>query len=130
MGSAGQNAVGPVVLVKRLRQDHLIAGVDQREQDHQHRLGAAAGDRDLGLRIDREPQVPGGVLGDGLPQVSRSPGNRILVHVVLDRATGGVLEYLGSGEIGHPLRQVDRVILQRLDRHTPNHALGESRGLR
>src|SRR5208337_2248459 len=25
--------------------------------------------------------------------------------------------------------QVDRVVLQRLDRHTPDHALGESRGL-
>ena len=68
---AGQDAVGPVVLVERLRQDHLVARIDQREQRDQHRLGAAAGDGDLGLGIDPQSQVPIGMLGDRLAQLVR-----------------------------------------------------------
>ncbi len=67
------------------------------------------------------------MFGDGLSQAARSPGYGVLIDVVLDRATGGVFQNLRSREIGHPLRQVHRVILQRLDRHAPDHAFRESR---
>ena len=104
-------------------------GLISDKQRDEHRLGAAAGDGDLGLGVDRQAQVPGGVLGDRLAEVLRPPGDRILVDVGLDRAAGGRLELGRGGEVGHSLRQVDRVVLRGLDRHAADHALGEPRGL-
>ena len=70
---AGDSAVGPVILVERLREDHFVAGIDQRNQRDQHRLGAAAGDGDLGFGIDLEPEMPSGMFGDRLAQVLARP---------------------------------------------------------
>ncbi len=126
---AGEDAVGPVVLVERLGQDHLVAGIDQREQRHQHRLGAAAGDGDLGLGVHPQAQVPVGVLGDRPAELVRAPGDCVLVDVGLDRAAGRCLDLRGGREVRHPLRQVHRAVSAGLDRHAPDHALGEPRGL-
>ena len=49
---AGEDGVGPVVLVERLEDDHLVARVHQRQHGRDHPLGRAAGDGDLGLRVD------------------------------------------------------------------------------
>ena len=128
-GGAGEDAVGPVVLVERLREDHLVARVDQGEQGDEHRLGAAAGDGDLGLGVDVQAEVPGGVLGDGLAEVAGAPGDGVLVDVGLDGPAGGGLD-LGRGrEVGHPLGQVDGAVPGGLDRHPADHALGEPRRL-
>ena len=59
----------------------------------------------------------------------RTPGDRVLVDVVLDRPAGRVLDLARGREIGHSLRQIDRAVLASLDRHAPDHALGEPRGL-
>ena len=126
---AGEDAVGPVVLVERLREDHLVAGVDQREQGDEHRLGAAAGDGDLGLGVDVQAEVPAGVLGDRLAEVAGAPGDGVLVDVGLDRPAGGGLDLGGGGEVGHPLGQVHGAVLGGLDRHPADHALGEPRRL-
>ncbi len=91
-GGSGEHAVGPVILVERLREDHLVARVDQREQGDEHRLGAPAGDGDLGLGVDLQAEVPGGVLGDGVAEVGRPPGDGVLVDVGLDRPAGGGLD--------------------------------------
>ena len=48
---------------------------------------------------------------------------------VFDRATGGLFDLARRREIGHSLRQIDCAVLARLDRHAPDHALGEPRRL-
>ena len=48
----GQDRVRAVVLVERLEDDDLVARVDDPEHRRDHRLGRAAGDRDLRLGVD------------------------------------------------------------------------------
>ena len=47
---AGEDRIGPVVLVVRLEDDDLVAGVQDRHHRRDHPLGRAAGDGDLRSR--------------------------------------------------------------------------------
>ena len=51
--AARHGDVGRVGVVGRLEDDHLVAGIDDRQQRVVQQLGRAARDRDLGVRIDR-----------------------------------------------------------------------------
>ena len=44
---AGENRVGPVVLVERLEDDDFVARIDDRHHRRHHRFGRAAADRHL-----------------------------------------------------------------------------------
>ena len=49
---AGQNGIRTVVLVKRGENDNLVTRIGDRHHRSHHRLGAAAGRNDLGVRVD------------------------------------------------------------------------------
>ena len=48
--------------------------------------------------------------GDRLPEVLRSPGDRVLVHVSVDRRLRSRLQLRRAAEIGEALRQIDRAV--------------------
>src|SRR5207302_6537999 len=79
---AGQDAVGPVVLVEGLEDDDLIARVDEREDGRQHRFRYPAADGDLGLRIDGHPPEMATLVGDGVAHHLRAPGGRVLIEIL------------------------------------------------
>src|SRR5439155_19738294 len=125
---AAQDRVGPVVLIERLEHDHLVARIDDGEQRRRHRLGRAAGDGHFGLWIDGHA-VPLGVLPcQGVTQPLGAPRDGVLVHVVADGAGGGFLQHVGAGEVGEPLRQVDRAVLVREPGHAADYRFGEAVG--
>src|SRR5690625_2441897 len=72
------------------------------------RLGGARGDQHLGVRVDGEAVVAGLVRGDGLAQLGDPAARRVLVVALVDRVHRGVLEVLGSLDVGEALAEVDR----------------------
>ena len=120
-----QDGVRPVVLVKRLEHDHFVAGIDDRKQRRRHRLGGAARDRDLGLRVHGHP-VPVRVLaGERVPQPLGPPGDGILVHVGTNRPCRRLFQDVGSGEVREPLSEVDGPVLAREPGHAADHGFRE-----
>ena len=107
---ARENRVGPVVLVERLEDDHLVAGIDDAEHRRDHRLGRAAADGDLRVGIDRHAVPAREVVGDRVAQAPRAPGHRVLVDVGVDGARRRRLDLGRRRKIGKPLRQVDRAV--------------------
>lgn len=125
---AGEDRIGAVVLVERVEDDHLIAGVDQGEEDGGHGLRGAARHGDLLVGVDRVVVHAVVLLGDRQPQRRRPPRDRVLVHVAVDGGARGVLHHLGHGEVGKALREVDRAVLLGDACHLADDRLGEARG--
>jgi hypothetical protein len=126
---ARQDGVRAVVLVERLEDDHLVAGIDDPEQAGDHRLGRSAADRHLRVGVDRHAVAPRPVAGDGLAQDAGAPGHRILVHVAVDGPAGGRLDLGRRGEVGEALREVDGAVALGEAGHLADHRLGEAGGL-
>ena len=51
----GQDRVRTVVLVKGLKDQHLVPGSNQRHKDRRHRLGGPTGDGDLSGVVQLQP---------------------------------------------------------------------------
>ena len=127
---SGQDRVGAVVLIERLEDDHLVARVEQPEHRRDHPLGRTAGHRDLRLRIDHPAGVEaGGLRCDGIAERLRAPGDRVLVHVRIDRGGGGRFQLRRTGEVGKALGEADRPRLDRQAVHVADDRLREGRGL-
>src|SRR6202162_1113964 len=129
---AREDAVRAVVFVERLENNHLVARIDQRQNARQHRLGHAAADGDLRLRVDRHPPEVLGLGRNGLAHHPGAPGGRVLVEIVADGIDGGFFQFAGGGEVGEPLRQVEATVAMRgtaEPRHLPDDRLREQPGL-
>ena len=125
----GKDHVGPVVLVKRLEDDHLVARIDHRQHRRDHRLGRAACNRDIEVGIARDAVVAAHLVGDRAAEIRRPVRDRVLVVFLVDCALGRFLDFRRRREIGKPLRQVHRAALERPPRHLSNYGLGEQSGL-
>ena len=79
----GKNGVGPVVLVKRREDHHLVAGVADGHHGCHHGFGAAAGHADLGVGIHLVVQGRAGLFRQCLTEVLRAKGHGILVRAVV-----------------------------------------------
>ena len=106
----GQDAIRPVILVERLGDDHLVAGIDQGEEGRRHGFGAAAGDRHLALGVDLHVVHPPVLLGDREPEDRAAPGDRVLVDVPPNGGAGRFLHRLGHREVREALREVDGAV--------------------
>src|SRR5437667_294822 len=67
--------------------------------------------------------------GNGIAQILRSPGDRVLIYVARDRLLRRFFDFAWSRKIRKSLRQVDRAILHCLARHFADHRLSEVRDL-
>jgi hypothetical protein len=124
----GEDGVRPVVFVPGLEHDDLLAGIYRGEQRAQHRLGRAAADRDLALRIDGLPGEALVLRGERVAQRLRSPGDRVLVLVGEERLGGALLERLRRRKVRETLRQVHGAVTLREPRHLADHRLAELLG--
>jgi hypothetical protein len=114
---------GHVEIIEGLEDDHLVARIDQGQDGVEQGLGGAAGDGDLGLRIDGVAVARLEVGGDGMAQAGQPGGGRVLVAVTGDGPRRGLLDEGGRGEVGEALAEVDRAVLDGQAGH-----LGEDRG--
>ena len=120
---AGENCIRAIVLVPRLEDDDLVVRVDQREEDRGHRFGGAARYRELpvGLELDAVHLF---VFGrDRFAQHGSAPRDCVLIDVLIDGSTSGILHRLRHGKVREALRQVDRAGLHRDARHLADHGL-------
>ena len=124
----GEDRVGAVVLVPRLEDDDLVAGIDEREEHGGHRFGRAARDGDLAVRIDGHVVPSPVLLGDAEPERRRAPRDRVLVDVPVNRGACGFLHRLGHREVGEALSEVDRAVLLSDARHLADDGFGEAGG--
>jgi hypothetical protein len=128
---AGQDRVGLVVLVPRLEQHNLVAGVEQRERDGDQRLGRPARHAELGLRVDLPSRIgPGRLRRDRRPELWGAERHRVLVVVGLDRRAGRLLELGRARVVREALPEVDRAVPGGEPERLPDHRLGEPRRLR
>ena len=82
---AGENRIRPIVLIERLEDDHLVAGIHERHEHRRHRFGRAARHRHVAVRVDLHVVPAPVLLGDRLTKHRRAPRDRVLVDVAVDR---------------------------------------------
>jgi hypothetical protein len=129
-GGARQDGVGTIVLVEGLEDHHLVARLDEGEEDRHHRLGGAARHREVPVGVHLHVPLARVLRGDRLAEARRAPRDRVLVVALVDRPLGGLFEELGRVEVGKPLGEVDAAVLAAHASHLPDHRLGEPADLR
>ena len=107
---AGEKRVGTVILVKRLEDDHFVAGIDDGHHRGHHGFGGAAANGDFALGIDANALGAFEFLDDGVAQALGAPGDGVLVDVVGDGLAGGFLKFRGGGKIRKTLRKIDGIV--------------------
>ena len=123
---AGQDGIRTVVLVKRGENDNLVARIGDCHHRSHHRLGAAAGRDDFGVRVDPAAHEIGLLGGQRFPEVLRAPGDGILVIVLIGYLRQPVENGLGRFKIREALRQIYRIVLQRDPRHPADDGIGKA----
>ncbi|MNI23995.1 hypothetical protein D3C73_776000 [compost metagenome] len=99
-----------VAVVGRVEHDHFLTGTHHGVDGVEDRLGGAAGDGDLGVRIDLRAVQVQRLLCDGLAQRCHAGHRRVLVQAGGHRLGGFVDQTLRRGEIREPLAEVDRAM--------------------
>ena len=112
-----------VRVVVRLEEDDLVARIEEAGHAVEDRLGRAAGDDDLALAIAGKSARPREARGDRGGELGQAGHARVLAAAVADRLDRGLLHELRAVEVGRPLPEVDRSVLDREGRH-----LGEDGG--
>ena len=121
--TAGEVDRGGVRVVERLQGDHLVAGVDERQDRRGQGLGGAGGDQDLGIGVVAQAVMPSGVVGDRGPQRRDPAARRVLVDSGRDRRLRLLQHEVGPVAVRETLAEVDRLRLDGQCRH-----LREDRG--
>ena len=125
---AGQDGIRAVVLVKRGENDNLVARIGDRHHRGHHGLRAAAGGDDFGVRIDPAAHEIGLLGGQRLAEVLRTPGNGILVVILVGHLRQTVEQLFRRLEVREALRQIYRIILHGNARHTADDRVGKAGG--
>ena len=123
---AGEDRIGGVVLVERREDDHLVARIAGGHHRDHHRFGAAAGDDEVLVGVDRQAAEPVDLLGEGLTEARGAPGHGILVMRTARGAFQGGQQFLGRGEVREALRQVDGPVLVGQAGHPADDGFGET----
>ena len=124
----GQDGIRTVVLVKRGENDNLVARIGHRHHRSHHRLGAAAGRDNFGVRVDPAAHEIGLLGGQRLAEVLRTPGDGILVVILVGHLRQTVEQLLRRLKVRETLRQVYRVILHGNARHAADDRVGKAGG--
>src|SRR5215471_6920116 len=101
-----EKSVGPIVLVKRLEDDYLVARIRDREQRGDHPFRGSAADRYFPLGVNVEPIMAAIFRRDGIAEYLSAPGDRVLIDFSRDRIRGRSLDDFRSRKIGKALRQI------------------------
>ena len=125
---AGQDGIRTVVLVKRGENDNLVARIGDCHHRSHHRLGAAAGGDDFGVRVDPSTHEIGLLDGQRLTEVLRTPGNGILVVILVGHLRQTVEQLLRRLKVRETLRQIYRIILHGNARHAADDRVGKAGG--
>ena len=125
---AGQDGIRTVVLVKRGKNDNLVARIGDCHHRSHHRLGAAAGGDDLGVRIDPAAHEIRLLGGQRFAEVLRTPCDRILVIVFVGHLRQTVEQLFRRLEVREALRQIYCVILHGNARHAADDRVGKADG--
>ena len=124
---AGEDGVCAVVLVEGGEDDDPVAGVGHGHHGGHHGLGAAAGDGDLAVGVNGPAHIAGLLCRQGLPEVLRAPGNRVLMYIFPRDLRQPVQNGLGRLEVRKPLGEVDGTVPVGDPGHAPDHRVGEMR---
>ena len=121
----GKDRVRRIVFIERFEDDDLFAGIDGCHHRGDHAFGRAAGDGDLGFRIDLETEVRACLARDGVAKVFRAPRDRILIDVGRDRLHRFAFDVFRRGEIRKALREIYGAVLQCFTGHLANHGFSK-----
>ena len=112
-----------MVAVERFEEEHLVAGIEQRQAGGVVSRGGARGDDDLVRRVDRKSIILLYFSGDCFAQGSDAVGARIDVVAVANGALRAVDYRVGNWRIAYALCQVDAADTVALHRHCPDFRL-------
>ena len=122
---AGENGIRTVILIERREDDDLVAGVADGHHRAHHRLGAAAGDENLGIRINRSAVGTSLLAGEGFAEVFRAEGHGILMRAFVRDFAQAVGDGLGRRKIRKTLGEIDSIDLVADARHAADDGVGE-----
>ena len=122
---AGENGVSAVILIKRREDDDLVAGIADGHHRAHHCLGAAAGDKNLGLRIDLAAVGLALLAGERLTEVLRAERDGVLMRALVSHLAQAVGDRLGRREIREALGKIDGADLVADAGHTPDDGIGK-----
>ena len=125
---AGQDGVRAVVLIERGKNDDFIARIGDCHHRSHHRLGAAAGRDNFGVRVNPASHEIGLLGGQRFAEVLRTPGDGILVVILVGHLRQTVEQLLRRLKVRETLRQVNRVILHGNARHAADDRVGKAGG--
>ena len=123
---ARQDGIRAVVFVERGENDDLVARIGDGHHRRHHRLGAAAGRDDLGVRVDLPAHTARLLGGERLAEVLRAPGDGILMKILIGDLRHAVEDLLRRFKVRKALRQVDRAVLHGNARHAADDRVGEA----
>ena len=123
---AGEDGVGGVVLVEGGEDDHLVARIAHGHHRRHHRLGAAAGDDEMPVRVELEAGEAPHLAGEGLTEPRGAPGDGILVMRTARGPLKGGQQGLRRIEIGEALGEVDGSVTVGQAGHAADDRFGES----
>ena len=122
---AGENGIRAVILIERREDDDLVAGVADGHHRAHHRLGAAAGDENLGIRINGSAVGTPLLAGEGFAEVLRAEGYGVLMRAFIGDFAQTISDGLGRRKIRKTLREVDGIDLVADARHAADDGVGE-----
>ena len=106
---AGENRVRAVVFIEGGEHDHLVAGVADGHHGAHHGLRAAAGDENLGIRVDFAAICAPLLAGERLAEVLRAEGHGILMRAFVRHLAQTVGDRLGRRKIRETLGKIDGI---------------------
>ena len=122
----GENGIRPVILIEGGKYQHLVPRVADGHHGAHHGLSAAAGDDNLGLRVDLPPNGPPLLPGQGLTEVLRSKGDGILMGAGVGRFGQSVHDLLGRVKVRKALGQIDGPVLVADPGHAADDRVGKA----
>ena len=124
----GENGVRAVVFIEGGKDNHLVSRIGDGHHCRHHGLGAAAGDNNLAVGIDGPAHIAGLLGSQRLPEVLGTPGNGILVEVLVGHLRQPVCDGLRRVKVREALREVHGAVLHGHPGHAADHRIGEARG--
>ena len=122
---AGENGIRTVIFIEGGEDDDFVAGIADGHHRAHHRLGAAAGDENLGIRINGSAVGTPLLAGEGFAEVLRAEGYGILMRAFIGDFAQTISDGLGRRKIRKTLREVDGIDLVADARHAADDGVGE-----
>ena len=121
----GENGIRSVIFIERGEHQHLIPRIAERHHGAHHRLGSAAGNQHLGLRVRFHACGSAVFFRQSRAEIGCSVGDGILVRSLIGHFCQRVHQLLRRIKVRKALGEIDGVVFVADPRHPADHGIGK-----